>query len=99
MRWGSGLVNLFYNVATGKSKTRIFLTPAGEVFYFGLIVLFITISFWIDKLFRFLKLLPGFLGVCVSIPVIAVGVFLMTWSVLCFFKARGTPVPFNPPPR
>ena len=27
------------------------------------------------------------------------GLFLMLWSILHFIKVKGTPVPFNPPPK
>ena len=34
----------------------------------------------------------------ISIPVLAVGIATTAWSVFHFLAARGTPVPFNPPP-
>jgi protein-S-isoprenylcysteine O-methyltransferase Ste14 len=38
------------------------------------------------------------IGWTVAFPFLAIGVALMIWSVSRFFLARGTPVPFNPPP-
>ena len=32
-------------------------------------------------------------------PILAIGLFLTLWSILHFIKVKGTPVPFNPPPK
>ena len=45
------------------------------------------------------KLLPTSLNIIVSLPILAIGVFLILWSILHFLKVKGTPVPFNPPPK
>jgi len=93
------LINMFYGVATGKRKVRTFLTPLGVIFFFGLIVLFIIISLQMDISLGFPKLLSVPVSIIVSIFMIAIGGFLMIWSVLHFFRIKGTPVPFNPPPK
>jgi protein-S-isoprenylcysteine O-methyltransferase Ste14 len=78
---------------------RNLLTPAGIVFFFGLIALFIFVALQVDKLLDFPKLLPISLNIIVSAPILAIGLFLMIWSVLQFIRVKGTPVPFNPPPK
>jgi len=35
----------------------------------------------------------------VSFFILSIGLFLMLWSILHFIKIKGTPVPFNPPPK
>ena len=35
----------------------------------------------------------------VSLPLAGIGLFLVGWSVQNFIMAKGTPVPFNPPPQ
>ena len=35
----------------------------------------------------------------VSFFILVIGLFLMLWSILHFIKVKGTPVPFNPPPK
>ena len=92
-------VNLFYRAATSSRKVRTLLTPAGLVFFFTLVTLFIVVSLWIDELIEFPKLLSTPLNIIVSVPILAIGLFLMLWSVLHFVKVKGTPVPFNPPPK
>ncbi len=93
------LIGMFYRTATGSRKTRNLLTPAGAVFFFGLIALFIFVALQVDKFLGFPKLLPTSLNIIVSVPLIVIGLFLMIWSVLNFVRVKGTPVPFNPPPK
>ena len=93
------LIGIFYRAATGSRKTRNLLTPAGIVFFFGLIALFIFVALQVDKFLDFPKLLPTSLNIIVSVPILAIGLFLMIWSILHFIKVKGTPVPFNPPPK
>jgi protein-S-isoprenylcysteine O-methyltransferase Ste14 len=93
------LIGMFYRAATGSRKMRNLLTPAGAVLFFGLIVLFIFAALQVDEALNFPELLPTSSNVIVSVPILAVGLFLMVWSVLSFIRVRGTPVPFNPPPR
>jgi len=94
-----GLIGIFYGVATGSSRTRNLLTPIGAVFFFGLIALLVFAAIQLDKFLDFPRLLPTSLNIIVSVPVVAIGLFLMAWSVLHFFGVKGTPVPFNPPPK
>ncbi len=93
------LIGIFYRAATGSRKTRNLLTPAGAVFFFGVIALFIFVALQVDKSLDFPKLLPTSLNIIVSVPILAMGLFLMIWSVLHFIRVKGTPVPFNPPPK
>jgi protein-S-isoprenylcysteine O-methyltransferase Ste14 len=90
---------MFYRAATGSRKTRNLLTPVGIVFFFGLIALFIFVALQVDKFLDFPKLLPTSLNIIVSVPILAIGLFVMIWSILHFIKVKGTPVPFNPPPK
>jgi protein-S-isoprenylcysteine O-methyltransferase Ste14 len=90
---------MLYKAATGSRKMRNLLTPAGIVFFFGFIALFIFAALQVDKLLDFPKLLPTSLNIIVSVPILAIGLFLMIWSILNFIRVQGTPVPFNPPPK
>lgn len=94
-RW----IGMLYKAATGSRKMRNLLTPAGIVFFFGFIALFIFAALQVDKLLDFPKLLPTSLNIIVSVPILAIGLFLMIWSILNFIRVQGTPVPFNPPPK
>jgi len=93
-RW----INSFYEAATSSRKVRTLLTPLGLVFFFTLIMLFIVASLWMDKFLGLPKLLTLW-SIAVAVPVLAIGLFIDIWSILHFIKAKGTPVPFNPPPK
>ena len=93
------LIGMFYRAATGSRKMRNLLTPWGIVFFFGFIALFIFIALQVDKLLGFPNLLPTSWNIIVSAPILAIGLFLMIWSILHFIRVKGTPVPFNPPPK
>ncbi|MFH1619234.1 MAG: isoprenylcysteine carboxylmethyltransferase family protein [bacterium] len=92
-------VDFIYNIATGRRCVRAILTPLGGIFFFLGVTLFVIAALKIDRVFRFSKLLPDSTAVIVSLPVLGLGVFLILWSNIHFLKARGTPVPFNPPPK
>lgn len=93
------LIEILYKAATSSPNIRNLLTPVGPAFFFTLIVLFIVISLQVDKFLGLPKFLPTSLNIIVSAPILAIGLFLVLWSILQFIKVKGTPVPFNPPPR
>lgn len=80
-------------------KIRNLLTPIGIIFFFSLIGLFIIVSLWIDKILHFPQLISYPLNLSVSLFILTSGLFLIFWSILHFIKVKGTPVPFNPPPK
>lgn len=94
-RW----INRFHRAATGTKKTRTLLTPIG-VTVFGLFTaMFVLAAIFVDTLLGLPRLLPEGTRLPVSIPAMVVGIVLATWSAIHFLKAKGTPVPFNPPPK
>lgn len=90
---------MFYKTATSSRKIRTLFTPVGLAFFFTYIALFIIASLWADKSLGLPRLLPASLNIIVCVPFLATGLFLILWSILHFIKAKGTPVPFNPPPK
>lgn len=98
MNLAEKLIGMFYRAATSSKKIRTLLTPAGAVFFFAIMALFLFAALQVDKLFGFPQLLPLPLSIIVSVPFLAIGLFLVLWSILHFVKVKGTPVPFNPPP-
>jgi protein-S-isoprenylcysteine O-methyltransferase Ste14 len=93
-RW----IHLIYRAATGSRKIRLLFTPIIALSYFIFASLFVILAFPADHLFGFPGLLPPSISVVLSVPLIFLGLFLAFWSVLHFIRARGTPVPVNPPP-
>ncbi|MBI3950412.1 MAG: isoprenylcysteine carboxylmethyltransferase family protein [Acidobacteria bacterium] len=88
---------LFYAVATGPERRRRLLTPVGLVIFLGLLLLVVYGSLFTDRALAFPRLLPGALGSGVGVLLLAAGLALWGWCVVLFRRARGTPVPFNPP--
>jgi len=88
-----------YNVATGSRKIRNFFTPIGALFYGLLIFSFIVVALQVDRLIGLINIFPRQLSIILSLPVFSLALFIIGWSVLNFLRAKGTPVPFNPPPQ
>ncbi len=86
-----------YRIATTKHKLKIIMTPIGIILWFGLSVLFIYASLWLDELLPVHLHLsqPG--NLFLSLLLLAIGATLALWTVYSFIKARGSPVPLNPP--
>jgi protein-S-isoprenylcysteine O-methyltransferase Ste14 len=86
-------------VATGSRKLRNFFTPIGAFFYGLLIFSFVVVALQVDRLLGISEIFPRSLSIILALPVFSIALFLLGWSILYFFKSKGTPVPFNPPPR
>ncbi|MGD8983750.1 MAG: isoprenylcysteine carboxylmethyltransferase family protein [Desulfobacteraceae bacterium] len=92
-------IDFLYRVATGSRKFRNLLTPIGAIFYALLTVLFVVVALQVDKFLELPRLLPETLNLVLSLPILSLALFMMGWSVFNFLKVKGTPVPFNPPPK
>ena len=88
-----------YRVATGGVRRRMLLMPVALVIFFGLIVLFVFASFWLDKWLTCLHFGSTWWSLGLGWLLTIVGFLIMFWTVIAFFRTRGTPVPFNPPPK
>ena len=88
---------LFYKVATGSKRLRLILTPVGLVVFFGLLLLVVFGSLQMDKALGFSDLLSGPIGTIIGVVLLSLGLVIWVWCVVWFSKAKGTPVPFNPP--
>lgn len=94
-RW----VAIYHAAATGTRKTRTLLTPIGLVIFVVFTSFFVLLGLFVDRWLELPGLLPEGARLPVSIPVTAVGVTAIAWSAFHFLKVKGTPVPFNPPPK
>jgi protein-S-isoprenylcysteine O-methyltransferase Ste14 len=93
------IIDFVYHSATAPEKVRRKLTPLGGAFFLGLILVLIIVSLAADHLLVLPPLMswPG--SLFAALPLIVAGAALWIWSALQFFRAEGTPVPLNPPPR
>ena len=92
-------IEFLYRVATGSRKIRNFFTPIGALFYGLLIFSFVVVALQVDRFLGIREIFPRSLSIILALAVFSIAFFLLGWSILNFFKAKGTPVPFNPPPR
>ena len=94
-RW----IGLLHRAATGTKRTRSLLTPVGVLVFGAFTTLFVVVAVLVDGLLRLPKPLPDDAALPVGVPLIVVGALITGWSAFHFFKVKGTPVPFNPPPQ
>ena len=92
-------IDFLYRVSTGSRKFRNLLTPIGATFYGIFTALFVVVALQVDKWMNLPKLLPETLNLVLSLPILSLALFMIGWSVFDFLKVKGTPVPFNPPPK
>ena len=99
MRFRERWINVLHRAATGTRKTRTLLTPIGVTVFGVFTALFVLVALIVDRLLDLPGPLPEGARLLVSIPLMAVGVAVTAWSVFHFLRVKGTPVPFNPPPK
>jgi protein-S-isoprenylcysteine O-methyltransferase Ste14 len=91
-------IDLLHRTATGTKTARTLLTPVGVIVFFLFTAVFVIVSLLVDNLLHLSNLLSEGARLLISIPIMLIGAALAAWSAYHFLKAKGTPVPFNPPP-
>ena len=91
------LLQVFHSVATGSRRKRELLTPVGLLVFGLTLVAVVVLGLLSDKALRLPELLPGSVGASIGVVLLVLGAILCGWCVWRFWRARGTPVPFNPP--
>ena len=92
-------INWIYSVATGSKRVQNVLTPVGAVFFCCLVVAFVALSLYLDRLCGVDNMVSGMMRILLSLPLFLIAVLLIGWSIQNFLRVKGTPVPFNPPPK
>ena len=99
MTFRDRVINVIHKTVASSKAVRIPLTPIGMIVFFLLTALFVVLSRQVDRMLGFPKLLSEPLSILLSVPVLLAGLLICLWTVLLFFRAKGTPVPINPPPK
>jgi protein-S-isoprenylcysteine O-methyltransferase Ste14 len=94
-RW----IDVLHRAATGTRRTRTLLTPVGATVFTLFAAFFVVAAVLVDNALGLPGLLREAVRPWVAMPLIALGVAVAAWSGLHFLRVKGTPVPFNPPPR
>ena len=88
---------IIYHVWQGGRRLKLLVIAAGAVLWYGLITLFVFASLSVDRLLPIQLLMPKPATLSISVPMLAIGGGVVLWKYYLFFRARGSPVPFNPP--
>ncbi|MGE5835566.1 MAG: methyltransferase family protein [Acidobacteriota bacterium] len=88
---------ILHALASGSERRRRFLTPVGLLIVTGLALAIVFGSLFTDDVLALPRLLPGAPGSLIGLFLLAVSLPLWGWCIVLFKRARGTPVPFNPP--
>ena len=91
------LLEVFHSVAMGSRRKRELLTPLGLLVFGFTLAAVVVLGLFTDRVLRVPGLLPGKLGVSIGNVLLVLGSMLCGWCVVRFKRAKGTPVPFNPP--
>jgi protein-S-isoprenylcysteine O-methyltransferase Ste14 len=91
------MANAIFRIATGDSKKRWLYTPIAGLLFLCFLALFYVAAIYTDKWFNLLSIsyLPWTMIPALILLVPGVILVLCTW--IQFIRARGTPVPLNPP--
>lgn len=91
-------IDLIYKVATGGLRTRLIVAPVVGACFLSFIAALVFLSLMTDRLFSLPKAFWSPWSQVVGAIFVIAGFFLMALSIAYFIRARGTPVPFSPPP-
>lgn len=91
--------NFVYRLATGNIKLKMIITLPVALLFLSLVALFVLASTWVDKKFLFFQFESSWWTLALSITILILGWLICMWAALVFLRNRGTPVPFNPPPK
>jgi protein-S-isoprenylcysteine O-methyltransferase Ste14 len=91
------LVDYLHAAATGPRKRRQRLTPLGLLIFGSSLAVVLVGGLKTDQWLDLPRLAPGVVGLTAGSVVLALGGSLCAWCVARFSRARGTPVPMNPP--
>lgn len=94
-RW----IGFLSRTARGSRSVRVVLAPLGALGFFAFSALFVVVPVLIERALHLPALPPPPWGLVVAVPLLVLGTALVGWCNLHFIRARGTPVPVDPPKR
>lgn len=97
MKISGKIINLISAIALGNRAKSIILAPLVGSAFAVITALFVIIPVKIDSIYHTPVFFHPVFSYLISIPLILIGMVLMCWSTLFFFKMKRTPVPVNPP--
>ena len=95
----NNIAEFVYRVATKQDRRRFVWSIVGAVFWYGAVALMVVISPWLDRLWGLKLTIPVLIRLPVGVVLLVIGVPVVVWTILRFIRTKGTPIPFNPPPK
>lgn len=99
MSLSQNMINRINRIATGSSELKKKYTFLAGSMFLIISALFIIVPILLGNYLGLNDFIHRPAKYFVSIPLMVIGLFLVIWSNLYFRKVKGTPVPFNPPPK
>jgi len=94
-RW----IGFLAGTAHGSRKARALLAPLGALAFFALTSLFVIVPLLLERWLGLPRLPAWPMNVVIAVPLLLVGAVLVGWCNFHFVRAKGTPVPLDPPKR
>ncbi len=91
------MAEAIFRIATGDSKKRWLLTPIAGLLFLCFLALFFVAAIYTDGWLDLPSISYPPWTLIPALILLAPGVILVLWTWIQFIRARGTPVPLNPP--
>ncbi|MCX6164415.1 MAG: isoprenylcysteine carboxylmethyltransferase family protein [Ignavibacteriae bacterium] len=92
-------INSIFKIATGGKLIRNVMTPVGFIIFVSFVTGLIFLSLYLDKIFEYSDFISFPFDLIFGFLFLFPGIILTGSCVIYFLKNKGTPVPFNPPPK
>lgn len=95
----NSIAEFVYRVATNRNRRRFIWSIAGAIFWYGAVITMIIIAPWLDRVLSLHLSIPTAVRLPIGIILLVIGVPVVLWTIIRFLRIKGTPIPFNPPPK
>jgi len=91
------IAEAIFRMATGENKRRWLYTVLVAFLFLCFLALFFIGAYYTDKWLKLPAVVYMPWNLILGLILLSPGVLFITWTYLQFFRAKGTPVPINPP--
>jgi protein-S-isoprenylcysteine O-methyltransferase Ste14 len=95
----NSVAEFVYRVATKPDSRRVLWSVAGALFWYGAVAIMVILAPWLDKTWGLILSIPLPVRLSIGIVLLVIGIPMVFWTITKFLRTKGTPIPFNPPPK
>jgi protein-S-isoprenylcysteine O-methyltransferase Ste14 len=95
----NSVAEFVYRVVAKPDSRRVLWSVAGAFFWYGAVAIMVILAPWLDKTWGLRLSIPLPVRLSVGIVLLLIGVPMVLWTITRFLRTKGTPIPFNPPPK